>query len=44
MNATPRVIIGLSAVVVAASGKGPELLLSGSPGAIGLPNWPCVTL
>ena len=37
MNATPRVIIGLSAVVVAASGKGPELLLSGSPGAIGLP-------
>ncbi|GIU66068.1 NUDIX hydrolase [Candidatus Phycosocius spiralis] len=37
MTASPRVIIGLSAVVVAAGAKGPEVLLSGGQPAIGLP-------
>ena len=37
MSTRPRVIIGLSAVVVAASEKGPEVLLSGGAGATGLP-------
>jgi hypothetical protein len=37
MEAPPRVIIGLSAVVVAAGHNGPEVLLSGGQQAIGLP-------
>jgi hypothetical protein len=36
-NKNPSVIIGLSAVVVAAGAQGPEILLSGEDGALGLP-------
>ena len=37
MTSQTRVVIGLSAVVVAAGAKGPEFLLAGTPAAPGLP-------